>query len=153
MPLLFVVGIEQILVLQVIIPAKKDNWSLKASAIGAIVGGALNVLLVTRFQAVGTSLTLLCTESFVAILYIYLVFKTKIVRLQYGLALRHVLCSLPYAGICILATNISSNVWVILCFSIIVSGFYFVISQVFVIRNGLVLNLLARWNVFSKRNV
>ena len=82
MPLLFVVGIEQILVLQVIIPAKKDNWSLKASAIGAIVGGALNVLLVTRFQAVGTSLTLLCTESFVAILYIYLVFKTKIVRLQ-----------------------------------------------------------------------
>lgn len=151
MPLLFVVGIEQILVLQVIIPAKKDNWSLIASTIGAIVGGILNIVLVTKYQAIGTSLTLLCTESFVASLYIYVVVKTKIVELQYHLILKHALCSLPYAGICLLVNAFFDGSWIVLCLSFMACGLYFVVSQLFIIKNGLVLNLLSRWRYACRK--
>lgn len=145
MPLLFVVGMAQILALQVIIPIQKDSWTLRASVVGAIVGISLNILLVPRLQAIGTSIALLCTEFSVSILYICVVWRGKFIDLKYKTMLKHVACALPYIAICALINSTLNGSWAVLCISGALCGVYFVISQIFVLKNPLFLNLWLQW--------
>ena len=54
-PLILIIGYEQILVMQALMPLKEDKVILKNSFIGALLGISLNVLLVPRWQGVGAS--------------------------------------------------------------------------------------------------
>lgn len=62
MPLILIIGLEQILVLQILMPLKNDRAILANSIIGASVGFLMNVLLVKQFQAVGSACVWLCSE-------------------------------------------------------------------------------------------
>jgi O-antigen/teichoic acid export membrane protein len=61
-PLILVIGMEQILVLQTMMPKKCDREVLVNSIIGATVGVFLNILLVRRLEAVGSSIVWLLSE-------------------------------------------------------------------------------------------
>lgn len=62
MPLVFVIGYEQILVMQVLMPMKKDRAIFINSVVGASVGLLFNLLLVSRFAAVGSSIVWALSE-------------------------------------------------------------------------------------------
>ena len=61
-PLVLVIGIEQVLVLQTMMPKKYDREVLINSVIGAVVGVSLNILLVRRLASVGSSIVWLSSE-------------------------------------------------------------------------------------------
>ena len=61
-PLVLVIGIEQVLVLQTMMPKKYDREVLVNSVLGAIVGVSLNILLVRRLASVGSSIVWLSSE-------------------------------------------------------------------------------------------
>lgn len=65
MPLIFVIGYSQILVLEVLMPMKQDRSILTNSIVGAVVGVTLNLLLVMQLKAVGSSVVWLVSELFV----------------------------------------------------------------------------------------
>lgn len=67
MPLILIIGYEQILVLQVLLPAKKDKAVLRNSILGAIVGVLLNVIIVKNMQSIGSAITWLLSEVVVLI--------------------------------------------------------------------------------------
>lgn len=62
MPLLFIIGYEQILIVQILTPMSRDRAILTNSVIGAIVGVALNIVLVGRLASVGSAIVWVAAE-------------------------------------------------------------------------------------------
>lgn len=75
MPLLLIIGYEQILIIQTLMPLKKDNAILTNSIIGAFVGLILNVSLVSSLASIGSSLVWLVSEISVLLSGQYYVYK------------------------------------------------------------------------------
>ena len=62
MPLMLIIGYEQILIIQTLMPLKKDKAILRNSICGASIGMILNVLLVSHSASVGSSVVWLVSE-------------------------------------------------------------------------------------------
>lgn len=65
MPLMIIIGYEQILVIQTLMPLKKDRAILINSIIGAVCGLLLNILIVPALQSVGSSIVWFLSECVV----------------------------------------------------------------------------------------
>ena len=61
-PLVLIIGIEQILVTQSLMPMGKDKYILFNSIIGALVGVLSNILIVPSLQSVGSAIAWLSSE-------------------------------------------------------------------------------------------
>lgn len=71
MPLLIIIGLEQIFIVQILIPFRADKQVFINSLIGAIVGIILNFALVSTFQCIGSAsvwsiseITVLCSAYY-----------------------------------------------------------------------------------------
>lgn len=62
MPLLLVIGYNQINIVQIMTPLKAEKYILRNSILGAITGIALNIILVPKFGAIGSAVTWGCSE-------------------------------------------------------------------------------------------
>jgi O-antigen/teichoic acid export membrane protein len=82
-PLLIIIALEQILILQILIPRKNDKLILINSFIGAIVGISLNFLLVPKFGQIGTSIVWFVSECTILILALIIVRKKYTFELPY----------------------------------------------------------------------
>ena len=82
MPTVFMVGVSQVLAVQIITPLRKDNILFYGSIVGAISGIVLNIILVPKLQSIGSAITLFCSESAVTILYVFYVLQKKIINLE-----------------------------------------------------------------------
>lgn len=109
MPTVFMVGLSQILSVQIITPLKKDKILLSASLIGALSGFGLNICLVPHFLSIGTSITLLCSETIVSFVYIIYILHHKIVSFHSNLIVKNLLYSLPSVLVYLLSTNFINN--------------------------------------------
>lgn len=143
MPLVFIIGYEQILVIQTLMPLKKDKAIFINSVIGAIVGIALNVILVPRYKSIGSSVVWLCSELSVFASAQYFVIKfTKITfplkRLGYFLSL-----SILPALICFGVRYITDNIFIRLSVLVLVAIYYFYV-YVYVAKIRLVRNILSK---------
>ena len=76
MPLVLIIGIEQVLVYQVLMPLKKDKQVFINSCAGAIVGVILNVFLVPRLGSCGSAVAWISSEIVVLFCAIYFVQKS-----------------------------------------------------------------------------
>ena len=101
-PVLLLSSMAQIWVIQVLMPLKQDRIILLSSAIGAVTGIVINILLVGRLGAVGSAIVLLCSElagnllSFIfAVRKGYLQFPLKQAGIFILGAIPYVLCCLP----------------------------------------------------------
>lgn len=70
-PLVLIIGIEQILITQSLMPMGKDKAVLVNSIIGALVGVMMNVILVPYFASVGSAIVWLLSEIVVMLSAIY----------------------------------------------------------------------------------
>lgn len=75
MPLMLVIGYEQIVIVQTLMPLKKDKAVFINSIIGATIGLALNFLLVPYLRSVGSAIVWVCSEVSVLLAAQYFVFK------------------------------------------------------------------------------
>lgn len=66
-PLIFIIGYEQIIILQVLLPMKKDRALFVGSIIGAVIGIAANLILVPRLLSVGSAIAWVIAETAVMI--------------------------------------------------------------------------------------
>lgn len=67
MPLMLIIGYEQILIVQTLMPMKKDKAVLINSVLGACVGLTMNILLVPLLQSVGSAVVWLISEVVVLV--------------------------------------------------------------------------------------
>lgn len=80
-PLILIIGCEQIMVIQILIPMKQDKTILINSSVGATISIVLNFLIVKHLGAIGSSITWFCSElaimilSFIAVRHIIPIIK------------------------------------------------------------------------------
>ncbi len=106
MPLIFIIGLEQILVLQVLMPLKKDKLILINSIIGAAVGILLNFFLVRTYKSVGTAGVWLIAELSVLLLSYYFVKRNSPIKFDLSKIKIFISISLPIVMINIWLRNI-----------------------------------------------
>lgn len=141
-PLVFVVGYEQILVLQTLLPLGKDKIMLRNSLIGAGVGITLNVLLVPSLAAIGSAIVWIVVECLILVLSQIAVFKYLDISFPLRLTARNILVYLPLIAILAACTFIPSGAVVRLSASVVASAAYVLVYQL-VIRKG---QLLRQFN-------
>ena len=101
MPLILVVGLEQVFVIQILMPNKQDRSIFVNSCVGATVGVLLNVLLVSRLQAVGSALVWLASETAVLIMASRFSHRDNGIGFPWRKLGREVLAYLPLAALSI----------------------------------------------------
>lgn len=143
-PLLFVTGIAQIIVIQILMPMKKDKVILVGSLAGACVGILSNIIWVRSYGAVGTALTLLSAEIVGDFCGFYYVLKTKTICFPWKRLGGYLLASIPYIFVCLMIKPFGLNYFLELLLSAFACAVYFLVMNYFIIKNQLIRNIVVR---------
>lgn len=156
MPLMLIIGLEQIFILQLLMPFNKDQSVLINSIIGASVGLVLNLLLVSYLKSVGSSIVWVVSEISVLISSYYFV-RTKIgISLDYEKLIQNAIYSLPY----IIIIYMSSILQVANYYIIFIAGIgcliYFLFLHIILLKSELIIDsiyffkrILLKYNLIS----
>lgn len=153
MPLVFIIGYEQILVIQILMPLQKDNAILTNSFIGALVGISMNLLLVSQLHCKGSAFAWVISEIAVLIGAQYFVNKYISVSFPYKELIRNILYYIPGLILLILLTyadSISAITRVVIAAGILTT--YTIIIQTCFLKNEIVLQSLNRCIGFIKKH-
>lgn len=136
MPLVFIIGYEQILVVQILTPLVSDSVILFNSCIGASVGIVGNILLVGRFAAVGSAIVWLMAEIAVLIVAQIFVYHFTKIGFPWGRVVKNSVAYLPYIalGICISLLSPLSEAWNMWIGMVVLLPYFFLMQQ-FVLKN------------------
>lgn len=99
MPLLFIIGYEQIMIVQGLMPLKRDRAVLRNSILGAAAGISANFILTPRYAAVGSAIVWLACEVLVMVLSQAEVRRAISERFPTGAVCRNLAAYLPLAGL------------------------------------------------------
>lgn len=136
MPLIIIVGIAQILAVQILMPLKKDRIVLNASILGAITGVLLNIILVKELHSIGTAVVLLCSEFIVTAYYCLAIKKEQLINIPFRLFFKHLIVSVPYFIICITFNSLGLNIYISVLLVIISFLIYFLFANVYLLNNN-----------------
>jgi len=142
MLLVLVVGVAQILAVQVLMPLHKDKLIFTASIIGASVGVILNLLLVKKYGSIGTAIVLFVSETSVTFYFIYAVSKNKIINFPWSKFAQNFIYSAPYFFICYGTTLLLNRSVPILISAGLISCIYFFLLNIYILENKELKNLL-----------
>ena len=136
MPLVLIIGIEQVLVYQVLMPMKKDKQVFINSCLGALIGVILNIILVPKLKAVGSAVVWLCSEVIVFSSAYYFVQKyLKIADNIWPVIFKKILYYIPLILILLIVEKFTSN-----SFSLIVGGtlvlLYWIVIEFVIDKNN-----------------
>jgi O-antigen/teichoic acid export membrane protein len=144
MPLMLVIGYEQILVIQTLMPLKKDKAILYNSILGAITGILMNILLVNTYKSIGSSIVWITSELIVLLTAQHFVHKYINISFPYKILIKSTLYHIPLA-ICIYAIQYMNLNEII---SLVIAGgitfIYCFILQIFLVKNELITQLYQR---------
>ena len=140
-PLILVIGYEQILVLQILTPLNKDKAILLNSLIGAIVGIIFNILLVHRFRQIGSALVWFFSEISVLSIAQYFVYKYIRMSFPFKIYGKYIYCAIPFLGISYFIKYYLGDSLFSFFFSALIAVSYFYIVYVFVLKNQTVINI------------
>ena len=136
-PLLLIIGYEQIIIIQILTPLKKDKAILINSALGGLTGILMNLLLVPDYHSIGSAIvwvtaeiTVLCSGQYFVTKYIGLIFPFRKIGIQ-------LLLALPIGIICYGILSLTSSQ----ILSLSLGGFslllYYIFVNVYLINNSI----------------
>ena len=142
MPLLFVIGYEQIMVIQILMPLKRDADILKNSIVGASVGVLANLLIVPRLMSMGSAIVWCLSEIAVLIMAQFFVNRQIGQGFNVRLLVRYLLYYLPVAIIlCLLHKYANVGLFNCLIGGIIVFA-YFLIVELLVLKDDSIVGVV-----------
>lgn len=142
MPLVFVVGYEQILVVQILTSLGKDKDILKTSIVGAVTALGLNILFVPHLYATGTAIVWVISE--LCVLTTAQIFVSKYVGVMFPFKslFINVLYAMPIAVIGFAIMHFTSyHVVSLLVFSLLLI-IYYIIIEFCVAKNQLIISYM-----------
>ena len=149
-PLLLIIGYEQIIIIQILTPLKKDKAILINSALGGGIGILMNLLLVPDLQSTGSAIvwisaeiTVLCSGQYFVGKFINEKFPFKKIWIQ-------ILLALPIGGICygIILLQLSNILTLILGGSLV--AIYYLYINIYIIKNNFILSIIHKISKQSK---
>ncbi len=135
-------GIEQILVIQLMVPYKADKQILCNSSVSAIVGIVFGLFLIRDYAAMGSILTWTLVE--ISVLTASVISTKKIISIKYFTQefWRSLICSPVYIAVCVLSVILFNGLAQRLSIVLPASLIWFYISNKYVIKDSLVLKYL-----------
>lgn len=130
MPALILVGIAQILAIQVLMTLKKDRVLLVASIVGAIISVLINVIIVSKLGSVGSAVVLLSAEFVVTGIYLVYTVKLNLVKFPLKYFVKAFLLSIPCICICLLSSTVFSNEYRTLLFAVPISIIIYLLENI-----------------------
>lgn len=140
-PLFFLIGFDQILVLQLLMPMGRDKDILKNSVMAACVGLMGNVLLVIPFGKCGAATILILAELTVLVASYRCLTKLMAFHFPYFLTLKYLLASLPIAIIAYSVKSLCTNPFITLLAGMCLTSVYVYCIGMFVLRNTVLRDL------------
>lgn len=140
--LLLVVGICQIIVMQIVIPRNEDNTLLKASIMGACVGIVCNIIFVKELGAIGSAIVLLVSEFSVFAFYATYLHKSHMFDIPYRKIVKQAAVGIPYVIICLGCSMADVHiVWRLATAAVLCIG-YFVVLHLFILKTPVAYRLI-----------
>ena len=143
MPLMILIGYAQILVIQILMPLKKDRIILINSLVGAIFGIILNILFVNQLKSIGSAIVWFICELVLVILSQYYISKIINIYFPFKVFYKEILVSIPISFLCIFYSeyyNINPLVDIIIgCLSIFI---YYLFINIKIFKNQMIINLI-----------
>lgn len=143
MPLILIIGYEQIVCIQILMAMKQDKKLLMNSCIGAASGLILNILIVSRLGAVGSSLVWLISEIVIMAGAQYWVSKTTEFRFPWSRLMKYALVYSPVAPVLVFISHYCnySDIAVIGIASVVVIV-YSAVTQAIILKNPIFVQYL-----------
>lgn len=147
MPLMLIIGYEQIIIIQGLMPLKADKAILINSSIGALISVALNIILVHSLMSIGSAIAWISSETTILIASLFVIRKLKDINIPIAGLIKNIAAYLPLTGILlwIYFTSTPDLYWLYLLIAAITTGIYLILVQVFILKNSLLLNLIHRF--------
>lgn len=141
-PLLLIIGYEQIIIIQVLTPLKKDKAILINSVLGGLVGVLMNLLLVSNLRCIGSAIVWVIAE--ITVLCSGQYFVAKYVGLSFPLFKigRQLLATLPIFGICYVVKWVDFKDLLILIIGSCAIAIYYYVLNIYIYKNELIITLL-----------
>ena len=130
MPAILLVGVAQVLAVQILMPMRKDKVVLLASILGAVISICVNIFLVHKIYSVGTALVLLCSELTVTTTYVIYTSRQKLFKCSLITILKNLVLSLPCAVICVVCKAWITNDYLSVCIAVFVSVLCWILMQI-----------------------
>ena len=144
LPLIFIIGTEQILIVQMLTPMGKDKAVLINSIVGSIFGLALNFAIVPRLGCTGSAIVWLCSEIAVFSSAFYFVCKAasgNIIPVK--LLFKNIfLLSVPIIFILLMQKTLL-NEYIIMGISVIFVVLYIGLTQIFITKNSIICSVFS----------
>lgn len=144
MPLILIIGYEQVLIVQTLMPLNKDKIIFRNSVIGAIAGVALNFLIVRQMAAIGSSIVWFVCELVVMVLAQVYVQRLIDIRFPFKSLLINILVNLPLFAICYYIHIQRLNYFITLAIAGAILAVYFVAVQLVFFKNSVVSSMILR---------
>jgi O-antigen/teichoic acid export membrane protein len=142
MPLMIIIGTEEILIIQLLMPLNKDKAIFINSVIGAVIGIALAVVLVKNFHSVGSSIVWVCSELSILISASFFVKKYIGIHIPYKMVVVKFIYAIPYIIICYAVVSLFYNSIVMFSVAGVASLIYFIIDDFYLSKNNFIKGVL-----------
>lgn len=139
-PLLLLIGYDQILVVQVLLSLKKEKAILINSTLAAFVGLVLNVVLVSTYKSVGSSVILVLSELVVMISAQYFVKKYIHCGFPVKMFVKRSMVYLFVFVICICSKTLISNYIIQMLTSAVLVALFMLIVETMFFKNEIFVN-------------
>ena len=142
-PIILVIGMTTNFSTQLLIPMGQDKQLLYSVILGTIISLILNLTLIPIFRHNGAAISNLIAETVVLVSCYLYVRKTIKIKVPYQQIIMLTLLCTPFYGVVLLSREMFSTPLVVLLFSICFCAAYFLILQVFILKNIMILEVMA----------
>ena len=125
MPLMIVIGYEQLLIVQILTPLNEDKVIFLNSFLGALNGILLNILIVKQLGAIGSSIVWILSEMTVLLSAQYFVYKRIKFNMPTRLLLTNIIAAIPCLFCLLLISHYIYNIYLSLLAGLCFTMLYF----------------------------
>lgn len=142
MPLMIIIGYEQIIIIQGLMAMDKNKAVFINSIFGAIIGIVLCILLMKPFKSVGASIVWFCSE--LVVLSSASVFIKKYIQIKFPFKklFRMIVYHIPLIIILFLSHIVDLNYWLSIFSAFFVTCLYVIFIQYYFIKEPFVINTI-----------
>lgn len=147
MPLMLIIGYEQILIIQILMPLKEDKIILRNSILGACIGLFMNILLVgvCHLNTIGSAIVWITSE--LVVLISAQIFLSRYYNICFPFV-RLLVCFISHVPLLLgllLISYMNCNVILLLFIAILVTITYCFVLQIFILKNVTLVKLYNKY--------
>lgn len=149
-PLILVIGIEQILVIQILMATHCDSIVLRNTFIGAVVSIIFNIPLAHTLGAVGSAIVWVIAESTIMCLSIISIYKKHKYSFPYERLVTYITSYIPLLVVLLFVYDYLENNYAIITVLAIITVVYALTNEIFIIKNNIAQQLVQSIHSYIK---